>query len=108
MGRCCTIAEAMEATSTECTTAHATIRIGRIHQLACGVRPDETDSIADLRRTATLAWRAGAFDDSGATGCWLVSANSRKYLYDIGWNLGLTVPFRNAVGAIFCRQRNAC
>src|SRR6185295_8515687 len=42
--------------------------------------------------------RAGAFDDSGAMGCWLVSANSRKYLYYIGWNLGVTVPFRNAVG----------
>ena len=42
--------------------------------------------------------RAGAFDDSGAMGCWLVSANSRKHLYYIGWNLGVTVPFRNAVG----------
>ena len=42
--------------------------------------------------------RAGAFDDSGAMGSWLVSANSRKYLSYIGWNLGVTVPFRNAIG----------
>ena len=42
--------------------------------------------------------RPGAFDDSGAMACWLVSANSRKYLYYIGWNLAVTVPFRNAVG----------
>jgi hypothetical protein len=42
--------------------------------------------------------RPGAFDDAGAMGSWLVSANSRKYLYYIGWNLGLSVPFRNAVG----------
>jgi hypothetical protein len=42
--------------------------------------------------------RPGAFDDSGAMGTWLVSANSRKYLYYIGWNLGSTVPFRNAIG----------
>jgi hypothetical protein len=42
--------------------------------------------------------RLGSFDDSGAMGCWLVSANGRKYLYYIGWNRGVTVPFRNAVG----------
>src|SRR5262245_12747793 len=40
--------------------------------------------------------RPGAFDDAGAMGSWLVSVNSRKYLYYIGWNLGTTVPFRNA------------
>ena len=40
----------------------------------------------------------GAFDDSGAMGCWLLTVSGRKYLYYIGWNLGVTVPFRNAVG----------
>jgi hypothetical protein len=41
---------------------------------------------------------AGMFDDSGAMGCWLVHADSRQYLYYVGWNRGTTVPFRNALG----------
>lgn len=40
----------------------------------------------------------GAFDDSGASiGC-LVSAGGRTHLYYLGWNLGVTVPFRNSIG----------
>jgi predicted GH43/DUF377 family glycosyl hydrolase len=40
----------------------------------------------------------GMFDESGAMGSWVVDWNSTKYLYYIGWNLGRTVPFRNALG----------
>lgn len=40
----------------------------------------------------------GAFDDSGAMATWLVDRGSERFLYYIGWNLGVTVPFRNAVG----------
>lgn len=40
----------------------------------------------------------GMFDDSGAMGCWLTKANGKNYLYYQGWNLGLTVPFRNSIG----------
>jgi sucrose-6-phosphate hydrolase SacC (GH32 family) len=29
---------------------------------------------------------------------WLATHNGRKYLYYIGWNLGVTVPFRNSIG----------
>jgi hypothetical protein len=40
----------------------------------------------------------GGFDDSGATmGC-LVHAPERTYLYYLGWNLGVTVPWRIAIG----------
>jgi hypothetical protein len=42
--------------------------------------------------------RLGAFDDSGAMASWLVPAGDRLYLYYIGWNRGVTVPFRNAIG----------
>ncbi len=40
----------------------------------------------------------GEFDDSGTMATWLVKQESKKFLYYIGWNLGVTVPFRNSIG----------
>jgi hypothetical protein len=40
----------------------------------------------------------GGFDDSGAMGCWLTKEKGTRYLYYQGWNLGVTVPFRNSIG----------
>jgi hypothetical protein len=41
---------------------------------------------------------AGLFDDSGTSmGC-LVRDGERRYLYYLGWNLGVTVPWRNSIG----------
>jgi predicted GH43/DUF377 family glycosyl hydrolase len=40
----------------------------------------------------------GAFDDSGTMATWLVSLADKKYLYYIGWTLGVTVPFQNSIG----------
>jgi hypothetical protein len=41
---------------------------------------------------------AGAFDDSGTSvGC-LVADGGRTLLYYLGWNLGVTAPWRNAIG----------
>lgn len=40
----------------------------------------------------------GEFDDSGAMATWLTHNNGNRYLYYIGWNLGVTVPFRNSIG----------
>lgn len=40
----------------------------------------------------------GEFDDSGAMPTWLAHHSGRRLLYYIGWNLGVTVPFRNSVG----------
>lgn len=40
----------------------------------------------------------GAFDDSGVSiGC-IVQNNLAFYLYYMGWNLGVTVPWRNSIG----------
>ena len=40
----------------------------------------------------------GTFDDSGTSmGC-LVHHNGKRYLYYLGWNLGVTVPWRNSIG----------
>ncbi len=40
----------------------------------------------------------GTFDDSGVMASSLVSYKDKKYLYYTGWNLGITVPFRWAIG----------
>jgi len=40
----------------------------------------------------------GEFDDSGAMASWLTKSGNELYLYYIGWNLGVTVPFRNSIG----------
>ena len=40
----------------------------------------------------------GYFDDSGAMLAWICHQGDRRMLYYIGWNLGVTVPFRNAIG----------
>jgi len=42
--------------------------------------------------------KLGEFDDSGAMATWLAHHNGKGFLYYIGWNLGVTVPFRNAIG----------
>ncbi len=40
----------------------------------------------------------GAFDDRGAMCSWIVDSNGLKYMYYIGWNLGVTVPFYSFTG----------
>lgn len=40
----------------------------------------------------------GEFDDSGAMASWLARYDGMRFLYYIGWNLGITVPFRNSIG----------
>ena len=44
--------------------------------------------ILDISKTPVLA--------PGAT--WLSKHNGKRFLYYIGWNLGVTVPFRNSIG----------
>lgn len=40
----------------------------------------------------------GSFDDSGVSmGC-LMQHDNKRYLYYLGWNLGVTVPWRNSIG----------
>ena len=40
----------------------------------------------------------GCFDDSGVMGCCVINTKDSVRLYYIGWNLGVTVPFRNSIG----------
>ncbi len=48
--------------------------------------------------------RAGEFDDSGAMATWLTVDGDRRLLWYIGWNLGVTVPFRNSIGLATSEQ----
>lgn len=40
----------------------------------------------------------GTFDDSGVMPSSIVTHEGRKFLYYIGWNRGVTVPYRNSIG----------
>jgi len=44
----------------------------------------------------------GTFDDSGVSLSCIKYINGKKYMYYLGWNLGVTVPWRNSIGlAVF-------
>lgn len=59
----------------------------------------QPQEIIDLSRTPVLSpGDLGLFDDSGAMASWLVRHHNKRFLYYIGWNLGVTVPFRNSIG----------
>ena len=40
----------------------------------------------------------GTFDDSGVSLSCIKQIDGTKYLYYLGWNLGVTVPWRNSIG----------
>lgn len=42
--------------------------------------------------------RTGTFDDSGIMPSWLVNHQSKKYLYYIGWNVRVSVPYHLSIG----------
>lgn len=44
------------------------------------------------------AGEIGCFDDSGVSMSCLIKYGGRRYLYYLGWNLGVTVPWRNSIG----------
>jgi hypothetical protein len=63
------------------------------------------DRVLDLAAEPVLApGEPGLFDDSGASmGC-LVREGGTRYLYYVGWNLGVTVPWRNTIGVAVSRH----
>jgi len=52
----------------------------------------------------------GLFDDSGCSlGCILDMPDGRKYIYYVGWNLGVTVPWMNYIGlAVYEPESGTC
>jgi hypothetical protein len=47
---------------------------------------------------------AGSFDDSGASLACLIGTGESLLLYYTGWNLGVTVPWRNSIGLAVSRD----
>jgi hypothetical protein len=43
----------------------------------------------------------GTFDDSGVALGWILELQGRLAFYYLGWNLGVTVPWRNSIGLAF-------
>jgi hypothetical protein len=55
--------------------------------------------LIDLTSSPVIApGKLGSFDDSGASMGSLVRYSNALYLYYLGWNLGVTVPWRNSIG----------
>lgn len=74
-------------------------RINRSHVGYIVARMTSPDKIVTISELPVIKpGSLGSFDDSGAIGSCLVNVGSKKYLYYVGWNLGVTVPFRNAIG----------
>ena len=58
--------------------------------------PTEVIGVAD--EPVVAPGEIGTFDDSGTSmGC-LVRLGDKRLLYYVGWNLGVTVPWRNSIG----------
>lgn len=58
-----------------------------------------TDVLRLAERAVVAPGRAGCFDDSGASmGCLVARPDGLRFLYYVGWNLGVTVPWRNSIG----------
>lgn len=63
------------------------------------INMDRPDKILDISTNPVLSpGELGEFDDSGAMATWLAFHQGKKLLYYIGWNLGVTIPFRNSIG----------
>lgn len=65
-----------------------------------------TLEIIEISDTPVLSkGELGCFDDSGVMGCCVVNVGSVDRMYYIGWNLGVTVPFRNSIGFADSKDR---
>jgi hypothetical protein len=72
---------------------------GRSHTTFIEVEADNPANVVYVHDRPILGpGTLGAFDDSGVMPSSIVNHGGRKYLYYIGWNRGVTVPYRNSVG----------
>lgn len=77
-------------------------RKNRSHTAFVDIDIGKPSSILSVSTTPVLTpGSLGEFDDSGAMGCWLTRNGDKCYMYYQGWNLGVTVPFRNSIGLAY-------
>lgn len=62
----------------------------------------DADNLSDIRyihdKPILNRGEIGLFDDCGVMPSWIITRESKKFLYYIGWNVRNTVPYSNAVG----------
>lgn len=74
-------------------------REGRTRAAFIEVEADNPSNILYVHDRPVLELgKLGAFDDSGAMPSCIVNHDGKKYLFYIGWNLGVTVSYRNSIG----------
>jgi len=72
---------------------------GRTRTAFIEVEAGDPSNVLYIHSRAVLELgKLGTFDDSGVMPCSLVDAGDEKYLYYVGWNESVTVPYRNAIG----------
>jgi predicted GH43/DUF377 family glycosyl hydrolase len=83
-----------------CRDAEQRTHIGTVE-----VDLNRPDRVLELSPEPVVApGEPGLFDDSGTSmGC-LVREGDTRYLYYLGWNLGVTVPWRNTIGVAISRD----
>jgi hypothetical protein len=71
------------------------------------IDPARPSRILDLATSPTLnLGEAGTFDDSGTMMSWLLNNGDHRYLYYIGWNQRVSVPFHVSIGlATGCQDK---
>lgn len=71
----------------------------RSHIASADIDPRRPGELLSLSNEPLLSpGRTGTFDDSGVSMMQIVEHQGKRYLYYLGWNLGVTVLFRNSVG----------
>jgi hypothetical protein len=79
---------------------------GRTRTAFIDVEADNPSNVIRIHDEPVLdLGRLGAFDDSGAMPSCIVNDGGKKYLLYIGWNQGVTVPYRNAIGLAVSEDR---
>ncbi len=54
--------------------------------------------IGVAEKPVLMRGEVGLFDDSGASLSCITHVGGKKFMYYLGWNLGVTVPWRNSIG----------
>lgn len=65
---------------------------------------DPLSVLAISQQPVLTPGETGTFDDSGVSLACLVADGNLTYLYYTGWNLGVTVPWRNSIGLAVSRD----